>query len=106
MSGRWPNHLFLVATNEPTGELGHFYVQADNAYVLAGSKVEISAAAVDTNYIPMDEDYDYDLEASDGELDGNILTTRNGAVRSPSPPPAAAEKALPPSTPSRIPRTW
>lgn len=35
------NHLFLVATNEPTGELGHFYVQADNAYVLAGSKVEI-----------------------------------------------------------------
>ena len=38
------NHLFLVATNEPTGELGHFYVQADNAYVLAGSKVEISAA--------------------------------------------------------------
>ena len=33
------NHLFLVATNEPTGELGHFYVQADNAYVLAGSKM-------------------------------------------------------------------
>lgn len=82
MSGRWPNHLFLVATNEPTGELGHFYVQADNAYVLAGSKVEISAAAVDTNYIPMDEDYDYDLEASDGELDGNILTTpkRGGEI--------------------------
>lgn len=76
------NHLFLVATNEPTGELGHFYVQADNAYVLAGSKVEISAAAVDTNYIPMDEDYDYDLEASDGELDGNILTTpkRGGEI--------------------------
>ena len=76
------NHLFLVATNEPTGELSHFYVQADNAYVLAGSKVEISAAAVDTNYIPMDEDYDYDLEASDGELDGNILTTpkRGGEI--------------------------
>ena len=34
--------------------VGHFYVQADNAYVLAGSKVEISAAAVDTNYIPVD----------------------------------------------------
>ena len=76
------NHLFLVATSEPTGELGHFYVQADNAYVLAGSKVDISAAAVDTNYIPMDEDYDYDLEASDGELDGNILTTpkRGGEI--------------------------
>ena len=68
------NHLFLVASNEPTGRLDHFYVQADSAYVLAGSKVEISAAAVDTNFIPM-EDEDYDLDASDGELDGNILTT-------------------------------
>ena len=30
----------------------------------------------------MDEDYDYDLEASDGELDGNILTTpkRGGEI--------------------------
>ena len=37
---------------------------------------------MDTNYIPMDEDYDYDLEASDGELDGNILTTpkRGGEI--------------------------
>ena len=69
------NHLFLVASSEPTGDLSHFYVQADNAYVLAGSKVEISAAAVDTNFIPMDEDYDYDLEASAGELDGSTLTT-------------------------------
>ena len=87
------NHLFLVATNEPTGELGHFYVQADNAYVLAGSKVEISAAAVDTNYIPMDEDYDYDLEASDGGAGRQYPHhPRNGAVRSPSPPPAAAER--------------
>ena len=67
------NHLFLVASSEPTGRLDHFYVQADYDYVLAGSKVEISAAAVDTNFIPMDEDYR--LEASDGELDGNILTT-------------------------------
>ena len=67
------NHLFLVASSEPTGELSHFYVQADNTYVLAGSTVEISAAAVDTNFIPMEGDYD--LDASDGELDGNILTT-------------------------------
>ena len=67
------NHLFLVASSEPTGELSHFYVQADNTYVLAGSTVEISAAAVDTNFIPMEGNYD--LDASDGELDGNILTT-------------------------------
>ena len=67
------NHIFLVASNEPTGRLSHFYVSADNDYVLAGSKVTISAAAVDTNYIPMDADFD--LDADDGELDGNILTT-------------------------------
>ena len=67
------NHIFLVASNEPTGRLSHFYVSADNDYVLAGSKVTISAAAVDTNYIPMDADFD--LEADDGTLEGNVLTT-------------------------------
>ena len=50
------NQVFLVATSEPSDELSHFYVQADNQYVLAGSKVHISASAVDTNYIPMDSD--------------------------------------------------
>ena len=74
------NHLFLVASSEPTGDLDHFYVQADNTYVLAGSTVEISAAAVDTNFIPMEGDYD--LDASDGELDGSTLTTpkRGGEI--------------------------
>ena len=67
------NHIFLVADNEPSGRLGHFYVSADYDYVLAGSKVNISAAAVDTNFIPMEKRYD--LWASDGELDGNVLTT-------------------------------
>ena len=67
------NHLFLVANSEPSGRLDHFYVQADYDYVLAGSRVEISAAAVDTNFIPMDGDYR--LDASAGELDGSILTT-------------------------------
>ena len=68
------NHLFLVADSEPSGRLDHFYVQADYDYVLAGSRVEISAAAVDTNFIPM-EDEDYRLDASAGELDGSILIT-------------------------------
>ena len=67
------NHIFLVADNEPSGRLSHFYVSADYDYVLAGSKVDISAAAVDTNFIPMEKRYD--LWASDGELDGNVLTT-------------------------------
>ena len=30
------NQIFLVASNQPTGQLSHFYVSADNAYVLAG----------------------------------------------------------------------
>ena len=67
------NHVFLVADNEPSGKLSHFYVSADYDYVLAGSRVNISAAAVDTNFIPMEKRYD--LWASDGELDGNVLTT-------------------------------
>ena len=67
------NHIFLVADNEPSGRLSHFYVSADYDYVLAGSKVNIFAAAVDTNFIPMEKRYD--LWASDGELDGNVLTT-------------------------------
>ena len=67
------NHIFLVADNKPSGKLSHFYVSADYDYVLAGSKVNISAAAVDTNFIPMAKRYD--LWASDGELNGNVLTT-------------------------------
>ena len=67
------NHIFLVADNEPSGKLSHFYVSADYDYVLAGSKVNISASAVDTNFIPMAKRYD--LWASDGELNGNVLTT-------------------------------
>ena len=58
------NQIFLVADATPTGELSHFYVSADYDYVLAGSAVNISAAAVDTNFIPMDETYE--LYTSDG----------------------------------------
>ena len=67
------NQLFLVASAEPTGKLSHFYVSADDPYVLAGSRVNISASAVDTNYIPMSSDYT--LDASSGTLDGNTLIT-------------------------------
>lgn len=74
------NQLFLVADSTPSGRLSHFYVSADYDYVLAGSKVEISAAAVDTNFIPMDKAYS--LKASAGTLDGNVLTTpsRGGEI--------------------------
>ena len=67
------NKIFLVASSQPTGQLGHFYVSADHPYVLAGSKVNISAAAVDTNYIPMNQDCA--LYASAGTMEGSVLTT-------------------------------
>lgn len=67
------NQVFLVASNQPSGQLDHFHVSADHDYVLAGSSVEISAAAIDTNFIPMSERYD--LDASAGTLSGDILTT-------------------------------
>lgn len=68
------NQIFLVADNEPSDRLSHFYVKADNQYVLAGSRVNISAAAVDTNFIPMEGER-FDLEADDGELEDGVLTT-------------------------------
>jgi len=67
------NQIFLVATNQPSGQLDHFHVSADNPYVLAGSSVEISAAAIDTNFIPMNGRYE--LTASAGTLSGGVLDT-------------------------------
>ena len=67
------NQIFLVASSQPTGDLSHFHVSADHAYVLAGSSAVISAAAIDTNYIPMRGDYE--LFASAGTMEDNVLTT-------------------------------
>ena len=67
------NQIFLVADSSSSGKLSHYYVRADHDYVLAGSQVNISAAAVDTNYIPMDRSYE--LTASGGTLNGTVLTT-------------------------------
>ena len=72
------NQIFLVASSKPSNKLSHFYVNADYDYVLAGSTVNISAAAVDSNYIPMEKSYE--LTASDGQLDGNVLTTPSHAA--------------------------
>lgn len=67
------NQIFLVATKESSGVLDHFHVSADNSYVLAGSSVAVSAAAIDTNFIPMNGSYN--LSASAGTISGNVLTT-------------------------------
>jgi exopolysaccharide biosynthesis protein len=67
------NQVFLVASSSATGELDHFYVSAANDSVLAGSRVAITASAVDTNYIPMSRSYS--LSASAGTLTDGVLTT-------------------------------
>ena len=67
------NQIFLVAGNQSSGVLDHFYVSADSSYVLAGSQVNLSASAVDTNYIPMSSGYA--LSASAGTISGSVLTT-------------------------------
>ena len=67
------NQIFLVASNCSSGRLDHFYVKAASDYVLAGSSVAVNVTGVDTNYIPMDADYD--LSASAGTLENGTLTT-------------------------------
>ena len=67
------NQIFLVASNRSSGRLDHFYVKAASDYVLAGSSVAVNVTGVDTNYIPLDADYD--LSASAGTLENGTLTT-------------------------------
>ena len=70
------NQLFLVSNSQATGQLDHFYVSAEHSYVLAGSRVQITASAVDTNYIPMSADYELTTDA--GYLEGSVLVTPSG----------------------------
>ena len=67
------NQIFLVADNNPSGQLSRFYVNPEYTYVLAGSRVKITAAAVDTRHIPMETNYR--LEADEGEMEDDILIT-------------------------------
>ena len=50
------NHIFLVASNEPSGTLDHIALRTESNRVLAGAQVLLRAAAIDTNYIPMDKE--------------------------------------------------
>ena len=66
------NHVFLVASNEPSGRLDHIYLSASTDKALPGATVTLTAAAVDTNYIPMSDAVT--LRADHGNLDGTALT--------------------------------
>ena len=50
------NHIFLVASNEPSGTLDHIALRTESDRVLAGAQALLRAAAIDTNYIPMDKE--------------------------------------------------
>ncbi len=68
--------ILLLASNLPSHVMGRMYVSADEEYVLAGKSVEISAAAVDTNFIPLS--VNYSLSADRGTLTGSTLDTSAG----------------------------
>lgn len=66
------NHVFLVAPNTPSGELDHIYLAPETALALPGATVALSAAAIDTNYIPMDASVE--LSADKGTVSNGALT--------------------------------
>ena len=66
------NHILLVSDAEPSGELDHVYLAASAHRALPGASLTLTAAAIDTNYIPMDAPVA--LETDAGSLTGNTLT--------------------------------
>ena len=70
---RVTDHLFLVASSQPTGRPASLYLSADSEYVLSGSSVEIAATMVDTNYIPMAAEQ-VELSASAGSIQDHTFT--------------------------------
>jgi len=74
------NHIFLVAPNEPSGVPDHIYLSPSALRALPGAQITLTAAAVDSNYIPMDEPVT--LRSDAGSLSGSVLTLpdRTGTV--------------------------
>ena len=53
------NHIFLVAPSAASGTLDHISLRAERYHVLAGARVKLYGAAVDTNYLPMSTTLSY-----------------------------------------------
>lgn len=66
------NHVFLVASAQPSGSVRSVYLGADSHYVLPSGRVTLSAAALDSNYIPTNTSVK--LSAECGTIDGNVYT--------------------------------
>lgn len=66
------NHMFLVASAEPSGSVRSVHLGTDSHFVLPNGKVTLSAAALDGNYIPTNTSVK--LSAECGTIDGNVYT--------------------------------
>jgi len=71
------NHIFLVASNEPSGTLDHIALRTESNRVLAGAQVLLRASAIDTNYIPMDKEVSIASDRGSVQTDelGNTVLT-------------------------------
>lgn len=69
------NALFLVSNLEATGTLGSLTLTPDNAVLLAGARLSLSAFAVDTAYYPMYPITGAQFETSGGTVDGQGMLT-------------------------------
>ena len=63
-----------MTENKPSGILSSFFLTADYPYVLAGSRVNLTVSAVDTNYYPLSYP-GYSVSTTGGTLSGNTLAT-------------------------------
>ncbi len=75
------NSLLLVSDDKPTSYAGRVYLDVNNPYVLAGSRVNLRAALVDQNHYPMGTTPT--LKASAGSLSGLTFTApdKGGSVK-------------------------
>lgn len=70
------DQLFLVASGEPSGQPDHLYLAPESVRALPGAAIALTAALVDTNYIPMPAEIA--LSADGGSIDGGVLTVPDG----------------------------
>ena len=69
------NHVFLVAPNTPGGAPDHIYLAPTAVQALPGARVALSAAVIDSNYIPaaLGRALTYTTDAGSVDADG-VLT--------------------------------
>ena len=78
------NHVFLVAPNTPGDAPDHVYLAASAARGLPGAQIALSAAVIDTNYLPVATGRALTFSADAGSVDADgvlTLPAEPGAVR-------------------------